>query len=54
MSVVVKVLEGSIGVEVELDYSFSYSPLLGKSLAQGYKDASSTAPMLPSTLSEPR
>ena len=54
MSMVVKVLEGSVRVEVELDYSFSYSPLPGKSLAQGYKDASSTTPMLPSTLSGPR
>ena len=54
MSVVVKVLVGSVGVEVGLDYSFSYSPLPGKSLAQGYKDASSTALMLPSTLSGPR
>ena len=55
MSVVVKVLEGSLGVEVELDYSFSYSPLSGKSLAQGYKaTVSATAPMLPSTLSGPR
>ena len=54
MSVVVKVMEGSLGVEVELDYSFSYSPLPGKSLAQGYKPAAATAPLMPSTLSGPR
>ena len=54
MSVVVKVLEGSVGVEINLDYSFSYSPLSGKSLAQGYKAASASPPLLPWTLSGPR
>ena len=60
MSVVIKVLEGSVGVEVDLDYSnFPYSPILsGKSLAQGYKAASATTSastsMLPFTLSGPR
>lgn len=55
MSVVVKVLEGSMDVEDNLEYSFSYSPQPPKIAGMGNKAAdTATAVPIPSVLSGPR
>ena len=55
MSVVVKVLEGSVDVEDNLEYSFSYSPQPPKIAGMGNKAAdAATAVPIPSVLSGPR
>ena len=54
MSVVVKVLEGSVGVEDNLEYNFSYSPLPPKFEGIGNKAADSVTVVIPSALSGPR
>ncbi|KAJ9699040.1 hypothetical protein PVL29_007892 [Vitis rotundifolia] len=55
MSVVVKVLEGSVDVEDNLEYSFSYSPRPPKIAGMGNKAAdAATAVPIPSVLSGPR
>lgn len=47
MSMVVKILEGAVGIEDNLDYNFSNSPLLKK---EGFGDTT----LMPSVLSGPR
>ena len=55
MPVVVKVLEGLVDVEDDLDYNFSYSPPLPKSGGMGNKSAdTATAVPIASALSGPR
>ncbi|KAJ9699045.1 hypothetical protein PVL29_007897 [Vitis rotundifolia] len=55
MSVVVKVLEGSVAVEDNLEYSFSYSSQPPKIAGMGNKAAdAATAVPIPSVLSGPR
>ena len=55
MSVVVKVLEGLVDIEDNLEYSFSYSPRPPKIAGMGNKAAdAATAEPIPSALSGPR
>ena len=54
MSMVVKLLEGSVDVQPNLDYNFSYAPPRGNSLTIALGDAACFTPLLPSALSGPR